>query len=113
MSPLTRVRFSFFLQGHPDFGRNTLATAGDKIVILACEAGGSSSATSTFPTGKASRSLKAAWKLLHNGTLPVERVLHLDGGVLAWYKAGLQMEGEYDASKAGRTPNAVPLVKDP
>ena len=86
------------------------AAAGtDKIVILACEAGGSVAATSSFPTGKASRSLKAAFKLLHTDTLPVERVMHLNGGVLGWYNAGLRMEGEeeYDTSRAGRTPNGV------
>lgn len=102
-------------EGHPEFPTNAAAVAGaEKVVILACEAGGSPLATSTFPTGKASRSLKAAWKLLHTGVLPAERVVHLDGGVLAWYKAGLRMEGnlEYDPSKAGRTPNAVPLEKD-
>ena len=102
-------------EAHPDFP-SAVATAvgssGDKAVILMCEAGGTPQATSSFPTGKASRSLKAAWKLLHTGTLPPERVLHLDGGVLGWYKAGLQMEGEYDSSKAGKSPNVVPLNKD-
>lgn len=83
------------------------AESGKKAVILACEAGGSMMATSTFPTGKASRSLKAAWKLLHTKTLPVEKVYHLEGGVIGWYQAGFPMNGEYDTSKAYNTPNAV------
>lgn len=100
-------------EASPDFSPAAAAAAGpDRVVIVACEAGGGPFATSTFPTGKASRSLKAAWKLLHTGVLPPERVLHLDGGVLAWFQAGLPMEGTYDTARAGRTPNAVPLKKE-
>jgi len=98
---------------NPDFGNATkAAVAGsDKAVIVACEAGGSSLATSTFPTGKPSRSLKAAWRLLHTGTLPADRMYHLDGGVLGWYNAGLPMEGEYDTARAFKSPNAVSVGK--
>ena len=95
-------------QPNPDLCSTAAAAAGaDKAVIIACEAGGSSAATASFPTGKASRSLKAAWKLLHTGTLPAGRVYHQDGGVLAWYKSGLPMTGEYDSAKAWNTPNGI------
>jgi rhodanese-related sulfurtransferase len=101
-------------EAHPDFPTKAAAAAGsDKIVILACEAGGTPFATPNFPTGKASRSLKACWKLIYSGALPAERVMHLSGGVLAWFKEGLPMEGEndYDTSKAGRTNNVVTDVQ--
>lgn len=96
-------------QMHPEFPSmaSMAAENGKKSVILACEAGGSMAATSTFPTGKASRSLKAAWKLLHTKTLPAEKVYHLEGGVIGWYQAGYPMNGDYDVTKAYNTPNAV------
>jgi rhodanese-related sulfurtransferase len=98
-------------EAHPDFPAMAAAATGgsDKIVILACEAGGTPFATPNFPTGKASRSLKACWKLLYSGAFNKERVMHLSGGVLAWYNAGLPMEGEneYDTTRAGRTNNVV------
>ncbi|KAL4526902.1 hypothetical protein Ndes2526A_g01326 [Nannochloris sp. 'desiccata'] len=101
-------------EANPEFPAMAAAAAGsDKIVILACEAGGTPFATPNFPTGKASRSLKACWKLIYSGALPAERVMHLSGGVLAWFKEGLPMQGEneYDTSKAGRTNNVVTDVK--
>ena len=80
-------------EAHPDFPARSAAAAGsDKIVILACEAGGTPFATPNFPTGKASRSLKACWKLMHSNALPSERVVHLSGGVLSWFREGLPME---------------------
>jgi rhodanese-related sulfurtransferase len=84
------------------------AAAGGKAAIFACEAGGSLTSTQSFPGGKPSRSLKAAWRVLYNETLPAERVLHLEGGVLGWARAGLPMFGDYDESKAFATPNGVP-----
>lgn len=100
-------------EAHPDFPAMAVAASSDKVVILACEAGGTPFATPNFPTGKASRSLKACWKLIYSGALPAERVMHLSGGVLAWFKEGLPMQGEneYDTSKAGRTNNVVTDVK--
>ncbi|KAI3426298.1 hypothetical protein D9Q98_008671 [Chlorella vulgaris] len=80
------------------------AAAGDKAVILACEAGGTLEPSVNFPTGKVSRSLKAAWKVVTNDALPASRVKHLEGGVFRWNAAGLPMVGEYDASNAGKTP---------
>jgi rhodanese-related sulfurtransferase len=99
---------------HPDFIAMAAAAAGsEKIVILTCEAGGTPFATPNFPTGKASRSLKACWKLIYSNTFPADRVMHLSGGVLAWYREGLPMDGEseYDTAKAGRTNNVVADVK--
>jgi len=102
-------------EANPDFPATAAnAASSDKIVILACEAGGTPFATPNFPTGKASRSLKACWKLMYSGVLPAERVMHLSGGVLGWYKEGLPMQGEkeYDTSKAGKTNNVVTDVKN-
>jgi rhodanese-related sulfurtransferase len=96
------------LQSNPEFSAQVAAAAADgKAAIIACEAGGTTAASTSFPTGKPSRSLKAAWRILYNKTLPPERVLHLEGGVLAWYRAGLPMTGEYDPSQAFNTPNAA------
>eukprot|EP00887_Chlorella_sp_A99_P007563 scaffold28.g7563.t1 len=125
------------------------AAANGKSVILYCEAssslcgrrdtaGGTLEPTVSFPQGKTSRSLIAAWKartptrtrpnapppppalcarararsfpapqIIASGTLPVDRVLHLDGGVYRWAKAGLPVQGVYDPSAAGSTPNAA------
>ncbi|KAL4448389.1 hypothetical protein ABPG75_005608 [Micractinium tetrahymenae] len=83
------------------------AAADGKVAVLACEAGGTLQPTVSFPQGKVSRSLKAAWKVLATGALPAERVLHLDGGVYGWYRAGMPMDGEYDGTGAGRTPNTA------
>lgn len=122
-------------------------------VILACEGGGTLQPSVSFPQGKVSRSLKAAWKvgdpggwlassrcpserradqcklcgtnkqsatsahpLLHptpysqvvaSQALPAERVKHLEGGVYRWYSLGLPMDGQYDPSNAGKTPNTA------
>lgn len=83
------------------------AAAGGKSVILACEAGGTLQPTVSFPQGKVSRSLKAAWKVLATSALPADRVLHLEGGVFGWYKSGMPMDGEYDGTGSGRTPNTA------
>lgn len=47
---------------HPEFvDRARQVAAAGKTIIVACEAGGSLESSPSFPTGKASRSLKAAW----------------------------------------------------
>lgn len=52
------------LQYNPRFLEQVAAAAaGGKAVILACEAGGTLTSSANFATGKASRSLKAAWKV--------------------------------------------------
>lgn len=71
----------------PDLAKG--AAEGDKMLILVCEQGGSLAPTTTFPTGKVSRSLKAAWRLIYNGALPAEKVMHMEGGVRGWRDAGL------------------------
>lgn len=88
------------------------AAAGQgKAAILACEAGGTLTPSVNFPQGKVSRSLKAAWKVLSTGSVPADRVMHLDGGVYAWYRSGMPMTGEYDGAGAGRTPAAADAPK--
>ena len=77
-------------------------------VIVACAAGGTLRPTLNFPTGQASRSLLAAATLLSQGedVLPPSRVVHLQGGVAAWMKAGLPAEGEADwDARKGRVPS--------
>jgi rhodanese-related sulfurtransferase len=91
----------------PDFLSSVAAVAGSKTAILACEAGGTLEPTVNFPIGKESRSLKAAWRVASSNTLPPSKIKHLQGGVLGWYKAELPMTGEYDTSKAYRTPQAA------
>jgi len=101
------------LQPNPDFIAAAKNAAGsDKAVIVACEAGGSSAATGTWKSGKASRSLKAAWKLLATDTLSADRVYHLESGVLGWYMAGMPMSGEYNSARAFKSPNAVAVVDE-
>ncbi len=75
-------------------------------VIVACAAGGTLRPTTNFPAGQASRSLFAAELLLTRGGLDASRVVHLRGGLAAWFKDGLQGEGEgaWDARK-GRAPS--------
>lgn len=60
--------------------------------------------TASFPTGKASRSLKAAEEAQRAG---IAKVAHLSGGVYGWYQAGLEFNGEYNTDNVGRTPNAA------
>jgi hypothetical protein len=52
------------LQYNPRFLELVKAAGAEgKAVVLACEAGGTMAASTNFPTGKTSRSLKAAWKV--------------------------------------------------
>ena len=95
------------VEPNPDFEANvrTASEDGKKGVILYCEAGGTMIPSTNFMRGKSSRSLKAAWKIFDRKI--VGEVVHLAGGLLSWYQAGLPIKGEYDASGAGRTPNAA------
>lgn len=61
-------------------------------VILMCKQGGSLTPTTTFPSGKVSRSLKACWRLLYNNAMTAEQVFHVDGGLQGWEEAGFDME---------------------
>jgi hypothetical protein len=75
--------------------------------IVACAAGGTLRPTTNFPAGQASRSLLAAQALLASGALPAARLVHLQGGLAAWFKAGGEGEGDattWDARK-GRVPS--------
>ena len=79
--------------------------------IVACSAGGTLRKTQNFPAGQASRSLKAAYLLLTQAGLPAERVLHLQGGLSAWFSAGLDGEGDVGVWEARR--GRVPSVGGP
>lgn len=81
-----------------------------KGLLMLCEVGGSLEPTVSFPTGKTSRSLQAAFRALEAG-IEQGRVKHVGGGCYAWAQeeggGGLPMTGEYDASGVGRTPGVV------
>ncbi|KAL6783745.1 TEF4 [Auxenochlorella protothecoides x Auxenochlorella symbiontica] len=93
---------------NPEFLQGIKAAAGeDTTLILYCEAGGTMEASTSFPYGKDSRSLKAIWKVTNDSVLPSQRVQHLAGGLYGWWRDGRDVEGEYTGAEAGRTPNAV------
>ncbi|CAG9465829.1 unnamed protein product [Pedinophyceae sp. YPF-701] len=92
------------VKGNPTFLEDLKKVAEAKGVILYCEAGGTLKPTTNFPYGKQSRSLVGTSKALDVG---IENVAHLDGGIYGWFNAELPMDGEYDASMVGRTPNAA------
>lgn len=78
-----------------------------KGLLMLCEVGGSLTPTVSFPTGKTSRSLQAAFRALEAG-VDASRVKHVGGGCFAYsQEEGLPMTAEYDASGAGRTPGIV------
>lgn len=76
-----------------------------KGVILYCEAGGTLAPSTNFMTGKTSRSLKAAYRVLDAEL--TQDVLHLDGGIFGYYSAGKPIIGEYNKENAGKTPNVA------
>lgn len=80
------------------------AMKGKKGLIVFCEAGGTLRPTVSFPEGKASRSLQAAFRILNEGI--ATEVLHLERGAYGWFQAGLPFVGEY-APDLGRTPMAA------
>jgi hypothetical protein len=53
------------------------------------------------------RSPNPCAQVLASEALPAERVKHLEGGVYRWYSSGLPMNGQYDPSNAGKTPNTA------
>jgi hypothetical protein len=44
--------------------------------------------------GKPSRSLQAAWKLMAEGGVSPDDVVHLERGLYGWYQAELPIDGE-------------------
>jgi rhodanese-related sulfurtransferase len=76
-------------------------------VIVACASGGTLRKTVNFPAGQASRSLFAAEALLRLPGMEPQRVLHLRGGLAAWFADGMDGEGSEEAWEArkGRTPS--------
>lgn len=64
-----------------------------KTFLFICKEGGTMSPSTTFPSGKVSRSLKAIWRACHNGAqLEPKRMVHVEGGIRAWANQGLDME---------------------
>lgn len=85
-------------------------------VVLACAAGGSLRKTTNFPSGQASRSLRAAYLLAcapadGDDHVPAGRVRHLAGGLSAWFSQGLPGEGDAQVWDARR--GRVPPVEGP
>jgi rhodanese-related sulfurtransferase len=94
------------IEMNPKFSEQIAEVAkGGKGLVLYCEAGGSLKPNINFPEGKSSRSLQACFRTLREGLS--DKVVHLDGGIYSWYKAGKPLTGEYDTSDVGRTPNVV------
>jgi rhodanese-related sulfurtransferase len=80
-------------------------------VIVACGSGGTMTETDNFPIGQASRSLLAAAELmpfLKDGGKGSVRIMHLRGGLNAWFRDGGEGEGEKDAWDD--TSSKVPFV---
>jgi len=70
-------------------------------VIVACAAGGTLRKTTNFPSGQASRSLFAAEALISNAGLDPKQVVHLRGGLAAWFADGGAGEGGSEAGEHG------------
>ena len=87
----------------------SLVPAG-KIAIIMCESGGSLDSSPQFKTGRQSRSLTAAFRLLDSGKLSADCVVHLKGGALGWDLSRLPFNGEYDRSMAFKSPNAIEVM---
>lgn len=88
-----QLAFAFFgskgSELNPEFDSTALSTLPRwKEVIVACADGGTIETTKTYPRGKASRSLKAAKRLLDLGFTNVK---HLDGGIREWEAQGLPL----------------------
>jgi len=82
------------------------AVAAPAVVFLIDEAGGTLEPTATFPAGKASRSLQAAFKLLEAGW-PLDRVGHVEGGLALYAAEGLPLTAPFDGKEVGRSPAGV------
>jgi len=101
------------VEENPDFIEDAEAVIGRaKGVIVACAEGGTLEPTyPSFPTGKTSRSLVAAYLLLEEGTVQSKRVVHLQGGLNAWFRADLPGDGEEEWTFDARTPSEAPPAK--
>lgn len=58
-----------------------------EVSVQMCEAGGTTKPSANFMTGKTSRSLKAAYRVVTEKLAP--KAAHLDGGVYAWCVSNL------------------------
>jgi rhodanese-related sulfurtransferase len=90
-----RAAFAFFgifsgTEENPQFLEDVRSKLGkNSKIIVACSAGGTMRPTPNLPEGQQSRSLIAAYLLALDG---YTTLLHLEGGLYAWNKAGLPVE---------------------
>ena len=77
-------------------------------VILACSEGGSlRPSLPSWPSGKESRSLFAAYRLLTDPFTKEIRIAVLDGGLNAWFRAGMGGQGEREWTFNAKTPSSA------
>jgi len=119
-SPMQVVRYALYksmdvapVESNPNFLEDAqTAMAKARGVIVACSEGGDMTPQfPSFPNGKTSRSLEAAYEMLESGVGKQPNFVHLEGGLNAWFRAGLPGEGEqwqYDA----RTPSEAKKADD-
>eukprot|EP00878_Enallax_costatus_P008267 GHUV01008643.1.p1 GENE.GHUV01008643.1~~GHUV01008643.1.p1 ORF type:complete len:142 (+),score=29.64 GHUV01008643.1:1345-1770(+) len=101
------------IEHNDNFTKEALSAAGGRKVIMMCEAGGTMRPTVSFPFGKPSRSLQAAYKVLTEAGKTSDEVAHLERGLYGWYQAELPIVGDYKPD-VGRTPMAAqePTLQD-
>lgn len=90
---------------NPNFMEELISAAGGKGIVIYDEIGGQLEPTSTFGSGKTSRSLLAVYEAVQSGKF--KDVAHMRGGIYSWFRKGLPIDGNYDGAFAGRTPSVV------
>lgn len=101
------------VEENPDFVEDAEEVIrGARGVILACAEGGTLEPTyPSFPNGKTSRSLVAAYLLLKDGVVPQKKVVHMEGGLNAWFRADLPGDGPAEWKFDARTPSEAKPAK--
>lgn len=99
------------VEENPDFAEQIAAAAqGARGVVLCCAEGGSLESTPSFPSGKTSRSLVAAYLALEEAGL--KNVAWMEGGLNAYMRAGLPAEGPEEWQYDARTPGSASPPED-
>lgn len=94
------------VEANPDFVEEVKKITDTGVgVIMYCEAGGTMQPSTNFMTGKTSRSLKAAYRVLSENL--TEDVLHLEGGMFGYFISECPIKGKYNPENAGKTPAAA------
>mmetsp|Transcript_14193 Transcript_14193/g.40233 ORF Transcript_14193/g.40233 Transcript_14193/m.40233 type:complete len:310 (+) Transcript_14193:111-1040(+) len=97
------------VEPNSDFLEEAVAAApkpglfGAKGVVVCCAEGGNMTPTQNLTQGVAARSLVAAYRLLTE--TDITNVVHLKGGINAWFRAGLPGAGECEWKFDQRTPS--------